>query len=375
MHRMTELFGRLAPGAELDSGARRAARGAWGDGQGASGGVSGERRLPHRRGAAARPDHRRRRRTVLLVLLAASGLVFIIACSNVANLILARSVRREGELAIRAALGASAGALRRTLLAESLLLCGAGAILGVIIARPMVAVLAALCGALLGARARSHRRCEPAVGRRRPGAGRGHPAGVRAAPAVGRRLERARPGERQRADHVGNEPPAARVRGHADRGLVRAARRRGHAADDACSRCRRCAPGFNMHNVLAVNVPIVSYSQAARTARRLLQGGAAPDLASCPASSASPSAPSCRGATPARFGPGFQFSVEGYAKANGEEDPRARFRTISPGFFAALGVPIIAGRDFTEADRRERGTGRHHQPERRAADVPERRTR
>ena len=76
------------------------------------------------------------------MLLAASALVFVIACSNVANLILARSVRREGELAIRAALGASAGALRRTLLAESLLLCGAGAILGVLIARPMVAVLA-----------------------------------------------------------------------------------------------------------------------------------------------------------------------------------------------------------------------------------------
>src|SRR5213076_1445032 len=80
-------------------------------------------------------------RTVLLVLLAASVLVFIIACSNVANLILARSVRREGELAIRAALGASTGALRRTLLAESLLLCGAGALLGVLIARPMVAMV------------------------------------------------------------------------------------------------------------------------------------------------------------------------------------------------------------------------------------------
>src|SRR5439155_13614884 len=81
-------------------------------------------------------------RRILLVLLAASVLVFIIACSNVANLILARSVRREGELAIRAALGASTRALRRTLLAESLLLCGAGALLGVVIARPMVAILA-----------------------------------------------------------------------------------------------------------------------------------------------------------------------------------------------------------------------------------------
>ena len=81
-------------------------------------------------------------RTILLVLLAAAALVFIVACSNVANLILARSVRREGELAIRAALGASTAALRRTLLAESLLLCGAGALLAIAIARPMVSVLA-----------------------------------------------------------------------------------------------------------------------------------------------------------------------------------------------------------------------------------------
>ena len=49
------------------------------------------------------------------------------------------------------------------------------------------------------------------------------------------------------------------------------------------------------------------------------------------------------------FGPGFQFSAEGYARGNAEEDPRARFRTVSPGFFAALGVPILAGRDFTAA--------------------------
>src|SRR5205085_3265028 len=64
------------------------------------------------------------------------------ACASVANLILARSVRRESELAVRAALGAGAGALRRTLLAESLILCASGAVMGVAIARPMVAVLA-----------------------------------------------------------------------------------------------------------------------------------------------------------------------------------------------------------------------------------------
>src|SRR3954462_13903219 len=141
VHRMTELFGRLAPGVDLDA-ARAELRT-----------VHSAMVQAHPESYSAKADYRidavklrdqitSSARTVLLVLLAASALVFVIACSNVANLILARSVQREGELAIRAALGAGTGALRRTLLAESLVLCGAGAILGVAIAWPVVAVLA-----------------------------------------------------------------------------------------------------------------------------------------------------------------------------------------------------------------------------------------
>jgi hypothetical protein len=52
------------------------------------------------------------------------------------------------------------------------------------------------------------------------------------------------------------------------------------------------------------------------------------------------------------FGPGFEFSVDGHIRAQGEEVPRGPFRTVSPGFFAALGIPMIAGRDFNAADRR-----------------------
>src|SRR5438876_1802334 len=141
VHRMTQLFGRLAPGAELE-GARAELHA-----------VHAAMVNEHPETYSSKADFRidavrlrdqitSRARTVLLVLLAASGLIFVIACSNVANLILARTVRREGELAVRAALGASTGALRRTLLAESLLLCGAGAALGILSARPMVAVLA-----------------------------------------------------------------------------------------------------------------------------------------------------------------------------------------------------------------------------------------
>src|SRR5581483_3771489 len=141
VHRMTELFGRLAPGATLEQARAELAT------------AHGAMLREHPEAYSPKADFRinavrlrdqitARARTVLWVLLAASILVFVIACSNVANLILARTVRRENELAIRAALGASTGALRRTLLAESLLLCGAGAILGVLSARPVVAILA-----------------------------------------------------------------------------------------------------------------------------------------------------------------------------------------------------------------------------------------
>src|ERR1700744_6493489 len=139
-HRMTEGFAPLAPGATLEA-------------------ARSELTTRHDAIIAAHPevykpaDHYRidvrrmhdqinsRANTVLGVLFAAAGLLFVIACSNVANLVLARTVRRESELAVRSALGAGTGALRRSLLAESLVLCGSGVLAALLLARPMVAVL------------------------------------------------------------------------------------------------------------------------------------------------------------------------------------------------------------------------------------------
>ena len=150
-----------------------------------------------------------------------------------------------------------------------------------------------------------------------------------------------------------HESAAAGLRGHADRRLVRAARRCRHAAHDAARAAGARNRGFNTQQRARGQRAGDVVRQPPEQVDGVLQRGACAGSRRCPAWSASRSARWCRGARRAAFGPGFQFSAEGYAKADGEEDPRARFRTVSPGFFAALGVPLIAGRDFTDADRRD----------------------
>ena len=347
VHRMTELFGRLAPGSTLDE-ARAELRA-----------VHGAIVKEHPEAYQVRDDFRidavnlrdqiiAPARTILLVLLAASALVFIVACSNVANLILARSVRREGELAIRAALGAGTGALRRTLLTESLLLCGTGAVLAIVIARPMVAVLARYAarfsvrandvtvdatllwvGALLAIAAAILLGFVPRLPSAESANGLGvSSGGVRITSGTNRRLR-----------VFAITQIAASFMLLAGAGML----------VTTLLALQRQQTGFR-GNVLAVNVPVVSYTRKPeeitsfyREAIRRIT--ALPGVEQVALGTVVP-----------WRDPGFfaaQFTAEGYRRANGEEDPRAQFRTISPGFFSALGVRMIAGRDFNEADRRD----------------------
>jgi putative ABC transport system permease protein len=347
VHRMTELFGRLAPGATLEQ-ARAELRTVYGamikdhlDAYSPQAHFQIDAKL-------LREQITSDARTVLLVLLAASGLVFIIACSNVANLILARSVRREGELAIRAALGASAGALRRTLLAESLILCVAGATLGIISARPLLAVLARYASRF------SVRALELTVDFSMLWVGAGLAVLSAVLLAFVPRLPSANASQGSNL-----ASGSVRITGGTGRRLRIFAVTQIAASFILLAGAsmllktllaiQSAQTGLDTRHVLAINVPAISYGKTPEQVVEFYKESirrieALPGVTKTAFGIVVP----WRDA--GSFGPGFQFSGDGHVRAPGEEDPRAQLRTISPGFFAALGVPIIAGRDFNQLD-------------------------
>jgi putative ABC transport system permease protein len=347
IHRMTELFARLAPGADLQT-ARAELQS-----------VYENMKKQHPEAYPARDDYEIRAvrlrdeltsgaRTILLVLMVASVLVFVIACANVANLVLARTVRRESELGIRAALGASTVALRRTLLAESLLLCVAGATIGVLIADPMLSVLARYISRY------SVRALNLTVDPSMLWVGAGLAVLAAALLAFVPRLPTS-----GGAQGFGLASASARMTGFANRKLrifalvqiaasfvlVAAA----GATIKTLLSLELVRSAFDTQNVLAVSVPVMRngktpgqvvdfYREAARQIRQL------PGVLNVAVTTGVPWRD--RG----NIG-GLQFSLDGHAPASGEEQPRAGFAVISPGFFAALGLPVLEGRDFTDADR------------------------
>lgn len=92
-------------------------------------------------------------RQPLVILLGAAGLVLLIACANLANLMLARGSHRQRELAVRAAIGGSGFALARSVLAEATLLAVAGTVVGLLLASLAVPALLALAPGVIPAHA------------------------------------------------------------------------------------------------------------------------------------------------------------------------------------------------------------------------------
>jgi putative ABC transport system permease protein len=345
-HRMTEVFARLAPGADLEA-------------------ARAELRTVHSAMVSAHPevykpgDHYQiavtrmhdqinsRARTILWVLFAASGLLFVIACSNVANLILARAVRREPEMAIRAALGATTAAFRRSLLAEGIVLCGSGALAGIAIAAPMVAVLAKYAsrfsvraldlsldfsmiwiGVALAMIAAVFLAFVPRLPSSDTSAGFSLSSSVRVSGGSSRRL----------GIFAVTQITASFLLLAGAGALVK-----------TLLVLEKTQPPFETAHVLAVNLPVMAEGKTPNQVRDFYN-----EVSRRVSTLPGVQHVSSGFGVPWRDGRAlsisFTFSVEGARREN-SEDLRARFRSISPGFFETLGVPIVEGRDFRDTDR------------------------
>jgi putative ABC transport system permease protein len=345
-HRMTEVFARLAPGATLEA-------------------ARSELSTRHSAIIAAHPevykpaDHYRidvrrmhdqinsRANTVLWVLFAAAGLLFVIACSNVANLVLARTVRRESELAVRSALGAGTGALRRSLLAESLVLCGSGVLAALILAWPMVTVLGRYA-ARFSVRADGLELDFNLVW-----------FGIALAliAAVFLALIPRLPS--------GNAPlntlssGGTRVTGGNQRLRVFAVMQIAASfllLTGAAVLMRtlfvleKTQPPFDTARVLAVNLPVMTYGRTPEQVQDFYREvtrrvSALPGVVHVSQGFGVP------WRDDQALNISFAFAAQGAVRKNALDDWRAKFRSVSPGYFETLGLPLLAGRDFRDTDK------------------------
>jgi putative ABC transport system permease protein len=345
-HRMTEVFARLAPGATVEA-ARAELRTVYGA-------MTAAHPEVYKPGDHYQIDVTRmhdqinaRANTILWILFAASALLFVIASSNVANLVLARTVRRESELAVRLALGASTRVIRRSLLAEGLVLCGSGAIAAVLLAIPMVKVLGQYA-ARFSVRANDLKLDFSMVW-----------FGIVLALVAAVFLA-----------YVPRLPSGAGMQG----GLsARGARSGGGSSRrlrvfavtqitasflllaGACVLMKtlfvleETRPPFDSAKVLAMNLPVMSYGktplQVQEFYREVLRR-----IGGLPGVEHASSGFSAPWRDDQGLNISFTFAAQGARRDDGQ-DYRAKFRSVSPGFFATFGVPLVAGRDFNAGDK------------------------
>jgi predicted permease len=290
-------------------------------------------------------------RRALFVILGAVGLVLLIACANVANLLLARAASRQKEIAIRTALGASRARIIRQLLTESLLLSTVGGGLGLLLAfwstKLLVAaspadiprineigldlralgftlVVTLLTGIIFG--------LAPALQASKTDFNGLLKEGARGLTAS---LWR----NRLRSLLVVSEVALSLVLLISAGLLVR-----------SFWRLLEVKPGFESDKVLAANVSLLSrdysrpeqYSSFFREATARL--GALPGVQAAGAIAPLPLSNSFES---------YSFEIEGRAPAAPGKQPSAGYRVVTPDYFRALGIPLVRGRVFDETDRAE----------------------
>ena len=277
------------------------------------------------------------------LLLGVTGLVLLVACVNVASLLVARAAARRREIAMRLALGASRGRLLQQLLADSLLLALVGAAVGLALAQVTASALARIHLPLpIPIRLQVTPDWRLAI----------YAAGLTTFAALACGLLPAWQSVKQTLAHAMHRESRMRLR----RTLV--------AAQIAVSvivlatgflflrnlvNASAISPGFDVrHTVRAnVNMPPVGYSDAAKKSvyiNRVLDSLAAlPGIESAAAARVVP----FTGATRFRIGILFADNRE-------RRDVFFSWNAVTPGYFHTMGIPLLAGRTFSAADRNEK---------------------
>ena len=287
-------------------------------------------------------------RPTLLVLFGAVGFVLLIACANVANLLLARAATRQKEMAIRTALGANRLRLVRQLLTESVLLAVAGGGLGLLLAlwgiNPLVALMPAeisgaknikidglvlgftlgmslLTGLVFGLVPAWHATKSNLNESLKEG-GRGGTAGTRRIQARGLLV----------VSEIALSLVLLIGAGLMIRSFIR---------------LEQVNPGFETRNILTMrlSLPAAQYpagpSRAAFFQQVIARLQSTPGVQSAAALSRLP-------LTPGNSGRGL--TIDGRPNDGDSDGPSADYRVISPDYFRAMGIPFSKGRDFTERD-------------------------
>jgi predicted permease len=287
-------------------------------------------------------------RPALLALLGAVAFVLLIACANIANLLLVRASERSREIAVRAAVGSGRGRIVAQMLTESLLLSVAGGILGVLLAWQSIGVIRALSPADLP-------RIESIAIDARALA---FAFGVSLVAAIVFGLAPA-----LRAVS-GNLIDGLRDRG-SDSGGVRGNKLRTAlvVSEVALSmvllvgaglmvrsfaQLQKVDPGFAAQNVVTFNAPIAFLKYLTSQARANFANQLGSRLAALPGVEA------VGGVTPLPLAGGEQYSVGSYGRIGDPDDVyqanKADFKSVLPGYFEAMRISLLKGRTFARGD-------------------------
>jgi len=289
-------------------------------------------------------------RPALLVLLGAVGCVLLIACVNVANLLLARTASRQREVALRAAVGAGRGRLVRQLLTEALVLGAAGGGLGILLAWWGMDALLALAPTAIPRQGEI--RIDAVVLAFTGGLSLASAALFGMLPALqlahgdlhgslkdGARASLGRRGRRLGNTLVVSEVALALVLLVAAGLMIR-----------SFAQLLAVDPGYDPQGVLTgrVFLPATAYSEAhqqAGFAEQVVERLAAlPGVTAAGVVSELPLGGSYSSGT---------VAIEDHKGDAENQDLEADQRAISPGYFAAMGIPILAGRAFAPQDSAE----------------------